>query len=209
MTRLETPRWLKNFSLALIFFMLCTEVGFVLITIRISRSFIPLPPDLRFKWSVIIWTLLLVVPTLFTILVSYLAYVTVYSAIEFDQTTVRLQRPFRKWAGPWSSIRKAYIFDRKGLNLHTTDSFWRMWPIRLNPRSLELIEEVKDRLGPGVWLNEKQARWYVLRHIAPVILLFGTLLLLAGEYMRREVFPELNHQTAEYFKTHPMKHKDK
>jgi len=208
MTRLEAPQSFKRLSKAFIIVILCLETALIVMTIRVSSFFNSLPPDLRLTWTMIIWTLLLVLPTVFNLLGSYLFYVSAHTVMEFDQTSITLQRPFREWSGPWTSIKKAYIHGN-GLNLQTTESFWRTWTLRLNPKFLPLLEEIRGRLRSGVWINERQARWYVFRHVAPVIIMTAAFGLIAGWIMDQKVFPDLNKQTKDYLKSHPREREDR
>jgi hypothetical protein len=205
MTRIEAPQWIKRLTTVVVILLLCAEAALVLATIHLIhqiRFLEALPPDIRSKYLLIIWGSIVPIPAIVTIIVGYLYYVSAYCVMEFDQTDLRLRRPFREWSGPWSSVRKGYIHG-KSLNIQPTDSFWKTWSIRLGSQTLPLVETIKTQLRPGVWLNERQARWYFFRHTAPVIILVGVLMMLGAAYMNHRVFPELNKQTTEFFKNHP------
>jgi hypothetical protein len=59
-------------------------------------------------------------------------------------------------------VRRAYFY-RGLLAITTTDSVWHGWAVKVPPSDARLVDELKRYLGPGVWLEDRQARIRVFR----------------------------------------------
>jgi len=69
-----------------------------------------------------------------------------------------------------SSLHKGFFAIR------TTERFWAGWAIKVAPSDVLLVEEIKGYLGPGVWLDDRQAR---LRFAGRVLLAQAILIVLS------------------------------
>jgi hypothetical protein len=49
-------------------------------------------------------------------------------------------------------------FYRGILAITTTDHLWGGWALKVAPSDAPVVEELKRYLGPGVWLDDRQAR---------------------------------------------------
>ena len=103
-------------------------------------------------------------------------YLLAHTVLEFSSVSLRLTRslPAREWSGPWRAVRHAYFYGGI-LAISTTERVWHGWAIKLAPGDAPLVEELKRQLGPGVWLDDRQAR---LRFIRSVYLVHVILFLL-------------------------------
>lgn len=109
----------------------------------------------------------------------YSLAVTAYTLVEFDRATLRIRQPFQEWAGPWTEVRKAFYLNH-GLHLQVTDRVWGLWVIRMEPRYLPLVDEIRRRLPEGAWMDEKDAGRYIRRKtFVPLLVMASTFLVFA------------------------------
>jgi hypothetical protein len=101
-------------------------------------------------------------------------YLLAHTVLEFSSVSLRLTRslPAREWSGPWRAVRHAYFY-RGILVIKTTERIWHGWAIKPAPSDAPLVDEFKRHLGPGVWLDDRQAR---LRFIGSVFLVHAIVL---------------------------------
>ncbi|SRR5213594_1024944 len=100
-------------------------------------------------------------PVLSQLWAAYSLYLPAHTVLEFSPVSLRLTRslPVREWSGPLCAVRTAYFY-RGVLAIRTTERVWHGWAIKVAPSDAPLVEELKRRLGPGVWLDGRQGRLY-------------------------------------------------
>lgn len=90
------------------------------------------------------------------------------TAAEFDDETLVLEHPWRRWSGRWSDVRHAWL--RGGwLTLEITGAIWR-WYIRIPDESRPELDRLKGRLRPGAWLAGRDLTRHVLLRVLPPLL---------------------------------------
>ena len=109
--------------------------------------------------------------------VAYFLYLPAHTVLEFSAVSLRLTRslPFRAWSGPWRDVRRCYLHQGH-FAIRTTKHLWPGWAIKVAPSDVLLVEEIKGYLGPGVWLDDRQAR---LRFAGRVLLAQAILIVLS------------------------------
>jgi len=116
-------------------------------------------------------------PVLSQLWSAYSFYLPAHTVLEFSSVSLRLTRslPRREWSGPLRAVRHAYFY-RGLLAIRTTERVSHGWAIKVAPSDAPLVEELKRHLGPGVWLDGRQAR---LRFVGRLFLVHAILLVLA------------------------------
>ena len=175
MRRLETSREGRRaanvIALVLVCFAMAIAAGAVLVLLR-SRGFYPL--DVR-------WLLYFSMSfsVLFQLWFAYFFYLPAHTVPDFGSAGLRLTRsfPVRGWSGPWRAVRQAYL-HHGFFAIRTTERFWPGWAIKVAPSDPLLLEELRRYLGPGVWLDGRQARLRFVGRLllAQLILIVVTLL---------------------------------
>jgi hypothetical protein len=123
------------------------------------------------RWLVYFsWTF----PILSELWMAYFFYLPAHTVLEFSPVSLRLTRslPFREWSGQWPAVKQAY-FHKGFFAIGTTERLWPGWAIKVAPDDVALIEEFKLYLGPGAWLDGRQA---TLRLAGRVLLVHAFLL---------------------------------
>jgi hypothetical protein len=107
---------------------------------------------------------------------AYFVYLPAHTVLEFSPMSLRLTRslPFRAWSGSWRAVRYAYLY-RGFFAIATTERLWPGWAIKVAPGDVLLAQELKVHLGPGVWLDDRQA---TRRFVSRVLIVHAIVLVL-------------------------------
>src|SRR6266850_2496726 len=165
----EGRRTANVIALLLVCFATTIAAGAALVLLR-SRGLYPV--DIR-------WLLYfsMTLSVLYPLWFAYFLYRPAHTVLEFSSASLRLTRslPFRTWSGSWRAVRQSSL--HKGFfAIRTTERFWAGWAIKVAPSDVLLVEEIKGYLGPGVWLDDRQAR---LRFAGRVLLAQAILIVLS------------------------------
>jgi len=165
----EGRRTANVIALLLVCFATTIAAGAALVLLR-SRGLYPV--DIR-------WLLYfsMTLSVLYPLWFAYFLYRAAHTVLEFSSGSLRLTRslPFPPWSGSWRAVKQSYL--HKGFfAIRTTERFWAGWAIKVAPSDVRLVEEIKGYLGPGVWLDGRQAR---LRFAGRVLLAQAILIVLS------------------------------
>ena len=174
MKRLESPKQVKTLIMAsaVVLAMMAVWQGVLWYETWKVENFTMLPSDAQF----LAWFSVPFLYLMMTVLL-YALFAMAYTVIEFDQKTLRLKQPFNQWTGTWSGVRKAFYLN-KGLHFQVTDSIWSLWAIRVDTKVDSLLEEIKDKLPEGAWMEEQAAKRYLRQKTIPPLIIIVFLLML-------------------------------